>query len=308
MLHIPNTALLLAVTDELRDFSFDTPAFLPLYFSVTPASEGASGTAVETEAGNGEASGDIFASDLDNTNRRYRDESDLNLEAADDLDGLDLVRNPDAPYPFYLISPIAPPNVDVFLSASSPASLLPGSDLGLDAGDDIDALHVDFDNDLYYFSFAEGSPSCLLPSCSFADVYVSDGSGQGSYALYASYSELGLLGTDDVDAIAFDYDHDTDGLLSGSDNCPLSINTLPPVPQQDTNVDNCGNACDTDYNNDGITGGSDVAALGMSFLDTVPPGNPDLDSNGDGVIGGTELAKMGMNFGDPVVGLPGLCP
>jgi hypothetical protein len=80
------------------------------------------------------------------------------------------------------------------------------------------------------------------------------------------------------------------------------------VPQQDTNVDNCGNACDTDYNNDGITGGSDVAALGMSFLDTVPPGNPDLDSNGDGVIGGTELAKMGMNFGDPVVGLPGLCP
>jgi hypothetical protein len=76
--------------------------------------------------------------------------------------------------------------------------------LGLAFPDDIDAVHFDPLTGLYYFSLTPASPSLGAGTCggfSPADIFVSVAF--GVCALFTPAAALGLLATDNVDAIAF---------------------------------------------------------------------------------------------------------
>lgn len=82
------------------------------------------------------------------------------------------------------------------------------------------------------------------------------------------------LGTDPLDS-----DSDDDGVVDGSDNCPLASNSN----QDDTDSDGEGDVCDNDADNDGLSN-ADEANAGTDPL------NPDTD--GDGAQDGWEVDQQ----------------
>lgn len=84
---------------------------------------------------------------------------------------------------------------DLLAPGVSPSLVFTAADLGLVAADDIDALHL-MGGDIY-FSLAPGSAS--LGGSSPADIFLSTGT--GSFALYASATDLGLLPSDNIDGL-----------------------------------------------------------------------------------------------------------
>lgn len=172
---------------------------------------------------------------------------------------------------------------------------------------------MDFATGDIYFSLAPLSPSlfvaspgCPAPPCSPADIFIVPG-GVPPFLLFAPAGALGLLPTDNVDAIAADTDSDGDGVLNSVDNCP----TTPKAFPMDCDVDGngCGNLCDFDLTGDGIVGGADLLLCGMSFGMFVPA----ADLTCDGLVGGPDLLIFGMSFGTafgmaPGPGLIGVCP
>jgi hypothetical protein len=56
-------------------------------------------------------------------------------------------------------------------------------------------------------------------------------------------------------------DTDGDGVIDIEDNCSDDPNTA----QDDTDGDDCGNACDADYDNDGTVGFSDYFQFATAF-------------------------------------------
>jgi len=84
------------------------------------------------------------------------------------------------------------------------------SDIGLNAGDDIDALIVMDRNDdrmfdagdLIFFSLTPNSPTLAAINASAADIFRATLG--GGFNLFIDHSELGLLFSDNIDAIHFD--------------------------------------------------------------------------------------------------------
>jgi hypothetical protein len=123
---------------------------------------------------------------------------------------------------------------------------------------------------------------------------------------FAPAAAQGLLGIDNIDALAFDSDLDGDTVLDSLDNCPST-----PNPQGDVDGDTCGDACDVpiDCDGDNVVGTPDFLALGMFFGATVPPAPTGCDCDLSGIIGVPDFLCLGASFGTAAgPGLIGSCP
>jgi hypothetical protein len=216
----------IAPTDEVNAITWGTGSpDKTFHFSVDRSSVGLAGDVV-TEAAAGHAAGDLYATNLLGTNALALNQRDL---------GLVPTSLPGVPSP----SPID--NVDAYEFAPTIAgslivySLRPGhSLLGTAVGcggdifyigtmlffgyptlglgsclDDVDAFEVDSTGNIRYYSLAPGSPSLAPGSliigcsagCSPADIFAK-GLMPGAAYLFASAADLGLLASDNVDALA----------------------------------------------------------------------------------------------------------
>lgn len=116
---------------------------------------------------------------------------------------------------------------DDITSQGSEQLFVRGVDLGLNQGDDIDGLIVmdrnddrSFDpGDLVFFSLSPNSPSLGALGASPADVFRAT---LGGFNLFIDHAELGLLPTDNLDAIHFDF------LLNGSARDTIDAKTPAP--------------------------------------------------------------------------------
>ncbi len=227
--------------DDLDGLSFGHdfgPGSAPIAFSVAPGSTGLPGSAVSQQAACSPAQpqADEFSSTLNGTNTLTFDGDGLDgscptgpslslaeRPASDDLDALT-----DEPPSAVDTNRDGTPDVEVFFSLAagsptlttlgrSPADILwtvggfqpglyaPASDLGLQSGDDIDALCIadsgtgaprfDAVTDTVYFSLAPGSPTLASLGASAADVLRA-----GPQLVYEA-GDLGLRGADDLDAM-----------------------------------------------------------------------------------------------------------
>lgn len=214
------------VSDEINAVTFGAGApGLTFHFSVDRASAGSTGDVVVAAVA-GQAAGDLFATDLLGSNSLAINQHSLGLTPStssgtptlppvDDLDAFDLFYDgPNAAdliiYTLETGHPIMGTSVgcggDLFLSGFlffGYAALGLGSCL-----DDVDALEIDNASNTIYYSLAPGSPS-LLPGtiagcatgCSPADIF-SISAGQPVASVFATASALGLLPSDNVDALA----------------------------------------------------------------------------------------------------------
>ena len=188
--------------------------------------------------------------------------------------------------------------------------------LRLLCADDIDAMHMEVSagtGDLA-FSLAPGSPSlaagspiaaCAAAGCSAADIFVVFG-GSGLPVLAIPASALGLLPTDNVDALAVQGcpgplvgDADADGVDDSCDNC-LGV---PNPAQWDANGDGYGAACDADWSNTGVVDDIDTEMLITSYGTAVggPLWMPQIDSDLNGMTDLGEFFSLFSSFGN----LPG---
>ena len=91
-------------------------------------------------------------------------------------------------------------------------------------------------------------------------------------------------------------DSDGDGILDGTDNCPLTANT----DQTDTDGDGQGDACDGDDDGDGILDGTDNCPLTANTDQTDTDGDGqgdacDGDDDGDTILDGTDNCPLTAN-------------
>jgi len=228
-------------SDEIRGLSFgqdfQPTGLLPIHFSVDQGAQGAAGTAVRAEANCNptEPQADVFGTEADGANVQVFDgdgaacggNAGLSLYLTEGisstnvyaLDGdtclsVDLSCDgvPDSPI-FFTLAPGSPTltataatSADILITniEYTPVKWADGvADLGLVAGDAIDALCVREDGSGAYdgedqiaFSLAPGSPTLSSLSASPADLLLP---GQPPVVFYAAAS-LGLLTTDNVDA------------------------------------------------------------------------------------------------------------
>ncbi len=228
--------------DEIRGLSFGQDfrptGLLPIHFSVDQGSQGAAGTAVRAEANCNptEPQADVFGTEADGSNVQVFDgdgaacggNAGLSLYLTEGisstnvyaLDGdtclsVDLSCDgfPDSPI-FFTLAPGSPTltatvatSADILVTniEYTPVKWADGAaDLGLVAGDVIDALCVREDGsgvydgeDLVVFSLAPGSPTLAVLSAGPADLLLP---GQPPGVFYTAAS-LGLQATDNVDAV-----------------------------------------------------------------------------------------------------------
>lgn len=188
-----------------------------LYFSVTGSSMGELGTALRAEADLGEQAGDIFGfgEGMGGFMTKIVDAVDLGLAATDNIDGADAFD----PYQpnfthfsdrVYFATDTAFGGFGtediLFSDGAGNISLFADGiiDLGLASGDVIDALVLDTTAGLAMFSLASGSSSLISGGYSGADLFST--SLDGSFSLAISHTELGLLASDDIDAMEVDFE------------------------------------------------------------------------------------------------------
>lgn len=210
--------------DDIDAISFGAGApGLTFHFSVDRASVGLAGDVVG-EAAAGQASGDVYASDLAGDNTLVRNQRGLGLlpavtagtptsDAVDDLDAFDFAYDGAGTQIVYAMEPghslvgsAVGCGGDLFMSGSL---FLSYSILGLGSClDDVDALEVDTTTNTFYYSLAPGSPSLSPGSpisgcdagCGPADLFRAR---PGMPAiLFAPAADLGLQPGDDVDALS----------------------------------------------------------------------------------------------------------
>jgi hypothetical protein len=109
--------------------------------------------------------------------------------------------------------------------------------LGAPACDEIDALEF-VPPALALFSLAPGSPSLGACPATPSDILLS-GFGFGC-ALAVPSAVLGLTPADNIDALAMNFDSDSDFVADACDNCPFVANN----DQVDSDGDGAGDACD----------------------------------------------------------------
>ncbi len=177
--------------------------------------------------------------------------------------------------------PVGPPDLFIVLTAAN---------LGLIAGDDIDALSISSGGTVL-FSLAPGSPS--LGVCTYSPASVIGGGVPPFGAcppVFRSAAVLDLLPTDDVDGLEVatngcpvapgsDAPLDGDGINGGvCDNCPAAFNPS----QSNTDGDGLGDACDpcTDIDGDGFRDPGFPGACAVDLCPTVSGPNIDTDSDG----------------------------
>jgi hypothetical protein len=205
--------------DEIDAFSFirvqEEGTGFPFVFSVDRASLGAPGSGVAAEVAVGQAAGDMFLSPDSGGNSLHWNQDMWGLipalpagvPAAPPIDDIDAFRIFQAAGPplFSLVSGNTLGFSGADILDDTLALIHTAADLGLGAADDIDALQGSEGNiplgildPVFYFSLAPGSPS-LGSEFSPADIFLS--SADGSFLLYASAEHLGLLPTDNIDAL-----------------------------------------------------------------------------------------------------------
>ena len=308
------TAFELVPGDVINSLTFNHDRFQSgavIYFSVSASSVGIAGTPpdVFSEAANGEAGADIFAGgtfDTPGANVLVLDGDGAPANAPpasglvetggtpDDVTALatcDPLNNPMGGT-LITLAPGSPSLTTLGLTPkdSIPSNFgnggllpvwMPGTLLGLVAGDVIDALAVDINssNSRAIFSLAPGSPTLTSLGASPADIL--DSTVPGPPTVLVSAATLGLLATDDIDAL--DIVYDSDGDLAGDtwcDNCAALANN----DQENDDFDSLGDACDTctDADNDGLGNPGEPANLCPD--DNCPFAyNPDqTDGDGDG--------------------------
>jgi len=218
--------------DELDAFSWGAPADIGVFFSVDRATDafqtGQAPLDVYSQAlinfqNAGQAAGDIFMTSFTGSRVVYNQDV-LGLIPAipalptgygglpDNLDSLDLypvgtglvqAGVPDVVFSVDSGNTYGLSGADL-LDITSTTTGIPAvgfSALGLTFADDVDALHVDGSTGDIYFSLVPQSPSLVASGYSAASVLISQGS--GSFSLFAPAASLGLLTTDNVDALAF---------------------------------------------------------------------------------------------------------
>lgn len=144
----------------------------------------------------------------------------------------------------------------------------PATASGLGESDQIDGMVLsDFGNsgpngildpnfDEMLFSLAPGSPS--LAGFSAADVFYTGF--DGSFSLFASADDLGLLETDDIDAmdiapLRIPGDCNNDGSFSIPSDLPVLVDVLLCTDHDSDHISNC------DLNSDGYANGLDVSSF-----------------------------------------------
>jgi hypothetical protein len=238
-------------TDEANSMTFGSGApWKVFHFSVDRHSIGATGDVV-TEAAAGQAAGDLFATDFDATNWLSINQHELGLAPAvlrdtpvdppiDELDAFDFgYHSAAAELINYTLEPGHPLmgseigcGGEVFFVGDLWWSY---TSMGLSSClDDIDALEVDNVRLMIFYSLAPGSPSLLPGSpiigcsagCSPADIFVVEQLpppiGQIT-RVFATAAELGLLPTDNVDAIALGDPPPLVPLLGGGGTVALAL-------------------------------------------------------------------------------------
>lgn len=212
-------------TDEINAITFGAGSpGLTFHFSVDRASVGLAGDVV-TEAAAGQAAGDLFATNLAGANVLTRNQSNLGLMpatlpgtpatgAVDDVDAFDFAYTGSSVLIVYALEhghPLMGTAVgcggDLFFAGSL---FLGYTALGLHSClDDVDALEIDTTSNRIYFSLAPGSPALAPGSpiggcaagCSAADLFSIE-AGAPAATRFATAANLGLLASDNVDALA----------------------------------------------------------------------------------------------------------
>ncbi len=214
--------------------------FVNVEYSVTDSSAGDAGTQIATEAacGGGDLGGDVWGLaggegggdfgiaavdpfepfqwvDEDGVMCATNDAfSAAGLVPGDEIDGWTRVDPLDPGTPYYSLAPGSPTlgilgatEADILETEAGVALVgVPGADLGLVAGDDVDALAGDIGvggGEVLHVSLKDGSPTLAAEGWSPAYVLTSDNFGGGFSPLFVNLteSELGLLASDDVDAL-----------------------------------------------------------------------------------------------------------
>jgi hypothetical protein len=218
------------IVDEINSMSFGSGApWKVFHFSVDRSSVGSAGDVV-TQAAAGQAAGDLFSTDFSGTNVLAFNQDELGLlppipsgstalPPLDDIDAFDFGYHPAAAE--LITYTLAPGHPLMGSAIGCGGDVFFVGDLWWDYSmmglasclDDIDALETDSVDLVIYYSLAPGSPSLLPGSpiigcsagCSPADIFAVRPLPipPGQYvSVYASAAELGLLPTDNVDAIA----------------------------------------------------------------------------------------------------------
>jgi hypothetical protein len=216
-------SFLTGVFDNLEALSFGKdPIRNPLFFSVDRVAVGLPGTAVffQAQPGVEEAHGDVYVSlPPFGSNALVIDEEQLGLTPGffgDDLDGLELDTNP--PPVYFSLDALSASNGfgagslanDIFLNSLGNIVCEGESQIGLDPGDDLDALVFDAATNTALFSLSTFSPSTFTASgtpyrpgvkgfLSPADILITRCT--GSFSLWAAAADLGLRPDDNVDAL-----------------------------------------------------------------------------------------------------------
>ena len=214
--------------EEMDALTTCGPVTNALEFSVDRLSVGAPLTQLAGEAAAGQAAADVFVADLSEGVHWFgRPQHLLGVlppirpgvlysppPAIDNLDALDTVQSEVMGCLLFSVPSsnglIGASGADILFEAGPPPAAVSVAFgyalMGLSASDDIDALHIDLPNDIY-FSLAPGSPTldganaiCSDP-CSAADVFHSSASATASRVYTAD--QLGLAESDNLDAMGF---------------------------------------------------------------------------------------------------------
>src|SRR5262249_1807341 len=176
-----------------------------------------------------------------------------------------------------------------------PAILVPAVVLGLGAGipgcgapicDQIDAL--DMNGGFGLFSLAPGSPS--IGACGYSPADVLIGPAPLCGGLFIPAIVLGLLPGDNIDALAVNFDADSDFVADPCDNCRF----VPNNDQLDADGDGLGDVCD---NCPAVANPGQADADGDLVGDACDLcfGSPNVDGDADGICDANDNCPAAAN-------------
>jgi hypothetical protein len=215
---ISYASLGLVAGDDMRDFTWGDNG--SLYFSVDRTSVGVLNTAVNVQSSLNQAAGDVFYSPLNGDNYLTTNQNRLGLipligpsvnntlTPIDNIDGLSFIRNL-AFAPDYVLAPGSPtlsaigatPSDILTSSVFGPVIAVNYELLGLSSSDVIEGLAYLTTDREWLITLAPGSPTLNTIGATSSDILYDYANGS-SPGIYATYEELGLLSSDNVDAIA----------------------------------------------------------------------------------------------------------